>query len=185
MLKFKYLRKKRPDEGNPRGAMHTALHSNLLEVGNLRRPRVAVCSFLFSENPRNQPFVPACQAWRGRRDEVRRRGEPPRARRPPQRFSSSFGGNFLAEAPPPSPRKPVSAVVRAIRVSGAPGGGGSGWQGGACWGRGRRRWRPWGRSPRVAGQVGSRPCHLPAQTPWRVRAVGRGPARDLRSSVTR
>lgn len=62
MLKFKYLRKTRPGEGNPRGAMRTAPHSNLLEVGNLRRPRVAVCSFLSSENPRNQPGVPACQA---------------------------------------------------------------------------------------------------------------------------
>lgn len=53
MLKFKYLRQKRTSEGNPREAMRQAPHSNLLEVGNLRRPRVAVCSFLFSQIPRN------------------------------------------------------------------------------------------------------------------------------------
>lgn len=49
MLKFKYLGQKRISEGNPRETMRQAPHSNLLEVGNLRRPRVAVCSFLSSQ----------------------------------------------------------------------------------------------------------------------------------------
>lgn len=121
--------------------------------------------------------LPASQAWRGWG------AEPPRARCPPLRPGSSFGGNFLSAAPPPSPRKPVRTVGPATRVPGAPGRGGAGlgaWPNGgvAC------RWRPWGRGllpaplSRPAGCAQPLPAR-PAQAPRRVRVVGRDRARDL------
>lgn len=53
-----------------------APHWHLLEVGNRRRPRVAVCGFLSSQEPRRQLCVPARPAWRGTGGEARGEASP-------------------------------------------------------------------------------------------------------------
>lgn len=87
----------------------------------------------------------------------------------------------------------MRAVGPATRVPGAPGRGGAGLRGGAFWGRGPGRWRPWGRGlllaplSRRAGWARPPPAR-PAQAPRRVRVVWGGssprPGR-LRQGLTR
>lgn len=154
--------KREQEKGIRGGRERQAPHANLLgkvgEIYGVRASRCAAAPFPHKTlgTSRACPLV-----RRGAGGEVRFAGEASpqgRASCPPPRPSSSFGGNFLREAPPPSPRKPVRARARATRVPGAPGGGGARRRGGALGGRGPRRWRPWGR--------GLRPAPLSRRAGW-------------------